>query len=267
MLAVSNVDPERLAVIVAELAEGQTAERAAVLAIRNGRRRVVLSGPPAQLARVQQRCEQIAADGPVNAMPRPVVAQSSRLSSSRSRSRSASNTPRWPRPSTSSVVGPPLWSRRRPGARARAGRPRRPGRLGRRRRRRRRVRRSLDPGPRTRRSAHPHDVRGLRGHGVGILAASHPRWPPQPAHPGATPEVARAWTEFAPKAVTLPDGRVAVETAFTKLTGRSPILLAGMTPPTVDPAIVAAARTPATGPSSPVAARSQSRSSPTTSRA
>ncbi|MBM4504779.1 hypothetical protein GS582_14415, partial [Rhodococcus hoagii] len=62
MLAVSNVDPERLAVIVAELAEGQTAERAAVLAIRNGRRRVVLSGPPAQLARVQQRCEQIAAD-------------------------------------------------------------------------------------------------------------------------------------------------------------------------------------------------------------
>ncbi len=71
MLAVSNVDPERLAVIVAELAEGQTAERAAVLAIRNGRRRVVLSGPPAQLARVQQRCEQIAADEAVNAMPRP----------------------------------------------------------------------------------------------------------------------------------------------------------------------------------------------------
>ncbi|WP_407809730.1 hypothetical protein, partial [Staphylococcus aureus] len=50
MVAVSGVDPERLAAIVAELAEGVAPERAAVLAIRNGRRRVVLAGPPAQLA-------------------------------------------------------------------------------------------------------------------------------------------------------------------------------------------------------------------------
>ena len=62
MVAVSGVDPERLAAIVAELAEGVAPERAAVLAIRNGRRRVVLAGPPAQLARVQERCEQIEAE-------------------------------------------------------------------------------------------------------------------------------------------------------------------------------------------------------------
>ena len=47
--------------------------------------------------------------------------------------------------------------------------------------------------------------------------------------------------EFAPKPVSLPGGRIGVETAFTKLTGRSPILLAGMTPTTVDAKIVAAA--------------------------
>ncbi|MDN6565915.1 MAG: DUF1729 domain-containing protein, partial [Actinomyces sp.] len=41
--------------------------------------------------------------------------------------------------------------------------------------------------------------------------------------------------------VTLPDGTTAVDTAFSRLTGRSPVLLAGMTPTTVDPEIVAAA--------------------------
>src|SRR5699024_12303500 len=59
--------------------------------------------------------------------------------------------------------------------------------------------------------------------------------------PGAAPEIERPWSQFAPAAKTLPDGRTVVETAFTRLTGRSPILLAGMTPTTVDARIVAAA--------------------------
>ena len=41
--------------------------------------------------------------------------------------------------------------------------------------------------------------------------------------------------------MTLPDGSVKLSTKFTRLTGRSPILLAGMTPTTVDAKIVAAA--------------------------
>ena len=53
--------------------------------------------------------------------------------------------------------------------------------------------------------------------------------------------MAKAWSEFKPTLVSLPDGKVGVETAFTRLTGRSPILLAGMTPTTVDAKIVAAA--------------------------
>ncbi|HKV20659.1 MAG TPA: fatty acid synthase subunit beta domain-containing protein, partial [Mycobacterium sp.] len=44
-----------------------------------------------------------------------------------------------------------------------------------------------------------------------------------------------------PTLVTLPDGTVKLSTKFTRLTGRSPILLAGMTPTTVDAKIVAAA--------------------------
>ncbi|WP_082440309.1 type I polyketide synthase [Bifidobacterium aesculapii] len=49
------------------------------------------------------------------------------------------------------------------------------------------------------------------------------------------------WSAYAPKLITLPDGRTVLDTAFTRLTGRSAIMLGGMTPTTVDPAIVAAA--------------------------
>ena len=51
----------------------------------------------------------------------------------------------------------------------------------------------------------------------------------------------RPWSSYAPSVVTLPDGSVKLSTKFTRLTGRSPILLAGMTPTTVDAKIVAAA--------------------------
>ncbi|VEH06240.1 type I polyketide synthase [Corynebacterium kutscheri] len=49
------------------------------------------------------------------------------------------------------------------------------------------------------------------------------------------------YSAFAPQLITLPDGETKVQTAFSKLTGNSPILLAGMTPTTVDADIVAAA--------------------------
>lgn len=48
------------------------------------------------------------------------------------------------------------------------------------------------------------------------------------------------WADFQPRVVEV-NGTKTVETAFTRLTGNSPILLAGMTPTTVDPEIVAAA--------------------------
>lgn len=57
---------------------------------------------------------------------------------------------------------------------------------------------------------------------------------------GAAPELPVSFEKFAPRLVRR-NGEVAVSTKFTQLTGLSPMLLAGMTPTTVDPEIVAAA--------------------------
>lgn len=48
------------------------------------------------------------------------------------------------------------------------------------------------------------------------------------------------WSSFAPKLRKI-DGKTYLDTAFSRLTGRSPVMLGGMTPTTVDPEIVAAA--------------------------
>ncbi|MDF0531021.1 DUF1729 domain-containing protein [Tsukamurella sp. 8F] len=80
-----------------------------------------------------------------------------------------------------------------------------------------------------------------RGHGIGMIPATTLRGARNIFSPGGVPELPRPWDEFAPKLITLPDGRTVLSTRFTELTGRSPMLLAGMTPTTVDPAIVAAA--------------------------
>ena len=81
----------------------------------------------------------------------------------------------------------------------------------------------------------------IRGLGVGIVPAATRGGQRNLFTVGAVPEVARAWSSYAPTVVRLPDGRVKLSTKFTRLTGRSPILLAGMTPTTVDAKIVAAA--------------------------
>ncbi|HSI27397.1 MAG TPA: fatty acid synthase subunit beta domain-containing protein [Aeromicrobium sp.] len=84
-------------------------------------------------------------------------------------------------------------------------------------------------------------AREARSRGVGVVAVTTRRGLRELTAPGAAPQLPRSWSSFAPTSVVLPDGSVRVETAFTRLTGRSPVLLAGMTPTTVDPPIVAAA--------------------------
>ncbi|MFT3714807.1 MAG: DUF1729 domain-containing protein [Gordonia sp. (in: high G+C Gram-positive bacteria)] len=81
----------------------------------------------------------------------------------------------------------------------------------------------------------------VRGQGIGIVPAATRGGQRNLFVPGNAPEVAAPWALYAPRLAALPDGRTVVDTAFTRLTGRSPILLAGMTPTTVDPEIVAAA--------------------------
>ena len=81
----------------------------------------------------------------------------------------------------------------------------------------------------------------IRGLGIGIVPAATRGGQRNLFTVGAVPEVGRPWSTYAPTVVSLPDGRVKLSTKFTRLTGRSPILLAGMTPTTVDAKIVAAA--------------------------
>lgn len=81
----------------------------------------------------------------------------------------------------------------------------------------------------------------LRAHGIGVIAPATDRGLRELTVAGASPKKSRPWSAYAPEVVELPDGTRRVETRFTRLTGRAPVLLAGMTPTTVDPAIVAAA--------------------------
>ena len=81
----------------------------------------------------------------------------------------------------------------------------------------------------------------IRGLGIGIVPAATRGGQRSLFTPGAIPERRPAWSSYTPTLATLPDGSVKLSTEFTRLTGRSPILLAGMTPTTVDAKIVAAA--------------------------
>lgn len=242
MVAVSNVDPEALKAVVAEAMDGVAPEKAAVLSIRNGRRRAVLSGPVGQLDRVRQHAAEINAeqagereakkrggavfapvfeDIPVEvAFHHPALAETVDLVEGWAQqcgldAELAATLARevlvdpidWIGIVDETVAAGAQWV--------------------------------LDLGPGdllTRLTAG-----SLKGTGVGVLAASTRPGQRSLFTPGAAPEVAAAWSEFAPKPIRLPNGRIVVETAFTRLTGRSPILLAGMTPTTVDAKIVAAA--------------------------
>ncbi len=81
----------------------------------------------------------------------------------------------------------------------------------------------------------------IRGLGIGIVPAATRGGQRNLFTIGAAPEVSKPWSSYAPSVVSLPDGSVKLSTKFTRLTGRSPMLLAGMTPTTVDARIVAAA--------------------------
>ncbi|MDO4630690.1 MAG: DUF1729 domain-containing protein [Corynebacterium sp.] len=74
-----------------------------------------------------------------------------------------------------------------------------------------------------------------------ILDGSTPAKRDDLATPGTELPKVVDFTEFAPRVVELPTGEHKVQTAFSRLTGLSPIILAGMTPTTVDATIVAAA--------------------------
>ncbi|PSR68587.1 3-oxoacyl-ACP synthase [Nocardia sp. MDA0666] len=242
MVAVSNVDPDELRAVVAEVSEGVDPNVAAVVSIRNGRRRAVLSGTVAQLERVRQRCAEINAEqtrdrdakkrggavfAPVFedvqvevAFHHPALAETVELVSTWA-AQCEIDTELAAQLARSILVDPVDWVQA--------------------------VDDTVSGGAQWILDIGPGDLLSrltqgsLKGMGVGIVAVATRPGQRSLFTPGAAPQVAPAWDAFAPKPIRLPNGRIVVETSFTRLTGRSPILLAGMTPTTVDAKIVAAA--------------------------
>ncbi|HEX7322149.1 MAG TPA: fatty acid synthase subunit beta domain-containing protein, partial [Mycobacterium sp.] len=245
MVSVTNADPERIGQLLDEFAQDVRTVLPPVLSIRNGRRAVVITGTPEQLSRFELYCKQIAdkesADrknkvrgGAVFApVFEPVQVEvgfhSPRLSDG------VDLVGGWAEQVGMGAEGVAL-------ARAmteailvqqvdwvdkvtelhRAG-----------------ARWILDLGPGDILTRLTAPV--IRGLGVGVVPVATRGGQRNLFTIGAVPEVARPWSDYAPSVVRLPDGRIKLGTKFTRLTGRSPILLAGMTPTTVDAEIVAAA--------------------------
>lgn len=242
MVAISNVEPERIRALLDDFAQDVRTVLPPVLSIRNGRRAVVITGTPEQLSRFELYCEQIAEKeaaerknklrgGAVFApVFEPVQVEvgfhSPRLADgieivAQWAARVGLDVELTRRLADSILVGQVDWvdevtTLHEAGARWIL---------------------DLGPGDILTRLTAPV----IRGLGIGIVPVATRGGQRNLFTIGAVPEVARPWSSYAPSAVQLPDGRVKLDTKFTRLTGRSPILLAGMTPTTVDAKIVAAA--------------------------
>ncbi|CAN5795051.1 type I polyketide synthase [soil metagenome] len=242
MVSVTNADPERIYALLDEFAQDVRTVLPPVLSIRNGRRSVVITGTPEQLSRFELYCEQIAEKEEAErknklrggAVFRPVFEpvqvevgfHSPRLSDG------VELVAQWAekigldveqaRSMTESILVKQVDWVDETSALNDAG-----------------AKWILDLGPGDILTRLTAPV--IRGLGIGIVPAATRGGQRNLFTIGAVPEVARPWTSYAPSLVTLPDGSVKLSTKFTRLTGRSPILLAGMTPTTVDAKIVAAA--------------------------
>ena len=244
MLSVTNVVPARIDEVLAQYrSTAADGERGLpVVALRNGRRGVVLSGAPVHLAALQTHCEQIAAQEAADrknkltggtpfaptfdplavsvAFHHPEMSDAVDLV--REWAERCGLDTEWAHRQAGAVLVDPVdWVSIIDEAKADG------------------AKWIIDLGPAdvvTRLTAPL-----VRGAGVGVIPAALRGGQRNLFAPGGVPEVAHRWDRYAPRLAVLPDGRPVIDTAFTRLTGRSPMLLAGMTPTTVDPAIVAAA--------------------------
>ncbi|MCW2831358.1 MAG: 3-oxoacyl-ACP synthase, partial [Aeromicrobium sp.] len=238
MLSVSNVVPERIDEILADL----PASLRVVSRLRNGRRSVVLSGPAEGLRVVEARFEEIAAAdkaerdrkatggspfAPVlEPLPARLAFHHPDLAEAADHVASWADAcgidPDLARTLTMrAIVDPVDWVAS--------------------------LEQAMDAGAAWILDLGPGDLaarlsgRELRIRGANVIATTTRRGHRELTAAGAAPRSATPWSAYEPTVVTLPDGSLHAETRFTRLTGKSPILLAGMTPTTVDPAIVAAA--------------------------
>ena len=242
MMSVTNADPERIAELLDTFATDVRTVAPPVLSVRNGRRSVVITGTPEQLSRFELYCKQISdtetaerknkqRGGSVfSPMFDPVAVEvgfhTPRLADGvdivdRWAGKVGLDSGRARELAEDILVRQVDWVQAVTDLHH-AG-----------------VRWILDLGPGDILTRLTAPV--IRGLGIGIVPAATRGGQRNLFTVGAAPEVSRPWSSYAPGVVALPDGSVKLSTKFTRLTGRSPILLAGMTPTTVDARIVAAA--------------------------
>ncbi|MGH3678084.1 MAG: fatty acid synthase subunit beta domain-containing protein [Mycobacterium sp.] len=242
MVSVTNADPERIAELLDEFAQDVRTVLPPVLSIRNGRRSVVITGTPEQLSRFELYCQQIAEKEEAERKNKvrggavfsplfdPVQVEV------------GFHTPRLA--DAIDMVG--NWAQT-VGLDVKLAREMAEAILLRQVDWVDEIAELHEAGARWILDLGPGDILTrltapvIRGLGVGIVPAATRGGQRNLFTVGAVPEVARPWSSYAPGLVSLPDGTVKLSTKFTRLTGRSPILLAGMTPTTVDAKIVAAA--------------------------
>ncbi len=242
MVSVSNADPERIYRLLEDFSQDVRTVLPPVLSIRNGRRSVVITGTPEQLSRFELYCNQISEKEEADRKNKIRGGDVFAPAFDPVQVEVGFHTPRladaldivgdWAEKAgldvelaralaESILVQPVDWVDE--------------------------VVRVHEAGARWILDLGPGDILTrltapvIRGLGIGIVPAATRGGQRNLFTIGAVPEVARPWSSYAPSVVSLPDGRVKLSTKFTRLTGRSPILLAGMTPTTVDAKIVAAA--------------------------
>ncbi|MDT5092452.1 MAG: fatty acid synthase, bacteria type [Mycobacterium sp.] len=242
MLSVTNADPERISELLDEFAADVRTVLPPAMSIRNGRRSSVITGSPEQLARFELYCQQIA---DAEAADRKNKIRGGAVFSPNFDPVAVEvgfHTPRL----ADGVTMIDAWAEKI-GLDAELAHEmaesilvRQVDWVG-------EVTKLHEAGARWILDLGPSDILTrltapvIRGLGVGIVPAATRGGQRNLFTLGAVPEVARPWSSYAPSVVSLPDGSVKLSTKFTRLTGRSPILLAGMTPTTVDARIVAAA--------------------------
>jgi fatty acid synthase len=242
MVSISNADPERIYQLLEDFSQDVRTVLPPVLSIRNGRRAVVITGTPEQLSRFELYCKQISEKEEADRKSKTRGGDVFAPVFDTVRVEVGFHTPRLA--DSIDIVGE--WAHK-VGIDVGLAREMAEAIL---------VRQvdwvdevigvhdagakwilDLGPGDILTRLTAPV----IRGLGVGIVPAATRGGQRNLFTVGAVPEVARPWSSYAPSLVSLPDGRIKLSTKFTRLTGRSPILLAGMTPTTVDAKIVAAA--------------------------
>ena len=242
MVSVTNADPARLADLLESFGRDVRTVAPPVLSIRNGRRSVVLTGTPEQLSRFQLYCEQISDKEAAERKNKlrggevfspvfdPVAVEvgfhTPRLADG------VELVGRWAQTigldvNAARALAHDILVEQIDWVHA--------------------VTAINDAGTRWILDLGPSDILTrltapvIRGLGIGIVPAATRGGQRNLFTVGAAPEVGKPWSSYAPTLISLPDGSVKLSTKFTRLTGRSPILLAGMTPTTVDARIVAAA--------------------------